>query len=110
HVPVPYSGKINPDGHSDHVGAWPADVYYGDIDGNWTDTTVDFTQSTRPPSDAADNLRLTNRPGDGKFDQDQIPSAVELEVGRVDLANMPGDDYWGVDAVIPSETELLRRY
>ncbi len=108
HVPVPYSGQLNPDGHSDHVGAWPADVYYGDMDGNWTDSSVNFTQTTRP--DAADNARLTNVPGDGKFDQTQIPSAVELQVGRVDLANMPGDDYWDVPAVIPSETELLRRY
>lgn len=23
HVPVPYSGNIAPDGHPDHVGAWP---------------------------------------------------------------------------------------
>src|SRR5437762_13037335 len=28
HVPVPYSGQLNPDGHAEHVGAWPADVYY----------------------------------------------------------------------------------
>ena len=33
HIPVPYSGNINPDGHPDHLGAWPADVYYGDVDG-----------------------------------------------------------------------------
>ncbi|HTG44208.1 MAG TPA: fibronectin type III domain-containing protein, partial [Verrucomicrobiae bacterium] len=29
HVPVPYSGNLNPDGHPDHLGAWPADAYYG---------------------------------------------------------------------------------
>src|SRR5205814_612394 len=108
HVPVPYSGQLNPDGHPEHIGAWPADVYYGDMDGNWTDSSVNYTQSAN--SDPADRARLTNRPGDGKFDQTQIPSSLELEVGRVDLANMPGDDYWGIDAVIPSETELLRRY
>jgi hypothetical protein len=107
HVPVPYSGLINPDGHAEHMGAWPADVYYGDMDGNWTDSSVDFTSTGQ---DAADGARLTNRPGDGKFDQSTIPGAVELEVGRVDLANMPGDDFWDVNAVIPSETELLRRY
>jgi hypothetical protein len=107
HVPVPYSGQLNPDGHPEHTGAWPADVYYGDMDGAWTDFSVNVTATGQ---DAADGIRLTNRPGDGKFDQTQIPSAVELEVGRVDLANMPGDDYWDVPAVIPSETELLRRY
>ncbi|MCL5991401.1 MAG: hypothetical protein M1419_04795 [Bacteroidetes bacterium] len=31
-VPVPYSGNLNPDGHPDHQGAWPADVYYGVFD------------------------------------------------------------------------------
>lgn len=107
HVPVPYSGQINPDGHAEHRGAWPADAYYGDMDGTWTDSSVDVTAAGQ---DVADGARLSNRPGDGKFDQSTLPSAVELEVGRVDLANMPGDDFWDVNAVIPSETELLRRY
>ncbi|MCX7872168.1 MAG: Ig-like domain-containing protein [Verrucomicrobiae bacterium] len=93
-IPVPYSGMIAPDGHSDHVGAWPADVYYGDIDGNWTDNSVNYTNSS--------NSRLTNIPGDGKFDQSQLPSDVELWVGRVDLSNMPA---FGL-----SEVELIRKY
>jgi hypothetical protein len=108
HIPVPYSGQQNPDGHPDHVGAWPADVYYGDIDGNWTDNSVNYTQSEN--SDAADAARLTNRPGDGKFDQTEIPSNVELAVGRVDLANMPGIETWGAPPSLPGETELLRKY
>lgn len=33
HVPVPYSGYIAPDGHEEHRGAWPADVYYADMTG-----------------------------------------------------------------------------
>ena len=40
HVPVPYSGNLNPDGHPDHQGAWPADVYYADMNGSWTDNIV----------------------------------------------------------------------
>lgn len=108
HVPVPYSGQHSADGHADHIGAWPADVYYGDMDGAWTDSTVNYVQTLRP--DAADNARTTNRPGDGKFDQNQPPSSVELEIGRVDLANLTNNDYWGIDAVFPSETEMLRRY
>ena len=80
HVPVPYSGNINPDGHSDHLGAWPADVYYGDIDGAWTDNFV--TSTTASPA------RTQNVPGDGKFDQSIVPGAVELQVGRVDFASM----------------------
>ena len=95
HVPVPYSGYINPDMHADHLGAWPADVYYGEMDGEWTDHTVYKTGSTY----AWNN----NVPGDGKFDNSTIPGNVELEVGRVDFHNMP--------AFSPrSEVDLLRNY
>lgn len=81
HVPVPYSGNLAPDGHSDHYGAWPADAYYGDVNGIWTDNTVNSTGQQQ--------ARNNNIPGDGKFDQTVIPSAVELFVGRVDFANLP---------------------
>lgn len=96
-IPVPYSGLIAPDGHDDHLGAWPADVFYGEMNGTWTDTVVDDT--------AASGTRNDNVPGDGKYDQSFLPSAVELEVGRVDLANM---------TVFPNaattENDLLLRY
>ncbi len=102
-VPVPYSGNIVPDGHyPDHQGAWPADAYYGDMDGNWTDSSVSNTSATE--------ARNRNVPGDGKFDQSDLPSAVELQVGRVDLANMPGRKVWGGPVTFPSEVELLRQY
>jgi len=107
-VPVPYSGMQDADGHSDHYGAWPADVYYGEMDGNWTDSSVNYSQTQN--SDANDRARLSNRPGDGKFDQTTVPSAVELQVGRVDLSSMPGRATWGGPATFPSEVELLRRY
>jgi len=95
HVPVPYSGDLAPDGHTpDHRGAWPADVYYGDMDGVWTDTAINDTAASDPRND--------NVPQDGKFDQSYIPGAVELEVGRVDLANLPSFS-------LP-ERELLRQY
>jgi hypothetical protein len=103
HIPVPYSGNIVPDGHvPNHQGAWPADVYYGDMNGTWTDNSVNIT--------SADDVRNHNVPGDGKFDQSTIPSTVELMVGRVDLANMPGRLTWGGPATFPSELELLRNY
>jgi len=56
---------------------FPSDAYYGDMDGNWE-----------------------NNP-------DFIPSNIELMVGRVDFANMPGQSApnpW------PSEIEMLRNY
>lgn len=103
HVPVPYSGNIVPDGHApDHQGAWPCDAYYGDMDGTWTDNSVNAT--------GASEARIRNVPGDGKFDQTDIPSPLELMVGRVDLANMPGRLVWGGPATFPSELELLRNY
>jgi hypothetical protein len=38
HLPIPYSGKNAPDGHPDHIGAWPADVFYADLADSWTDS------------------------------------------------------------------------
>lgn len=94
HVPVPYSGNINPDGHGDHLGAWPADAYYADVDGTWTDNLVTSTTLSPP--------RTQNVPGDGKFDQNLVPTDLELQVGRVDFYDMP--------AFSLSETQLLKNY
>ncbi len=86
HVPVPWSGNfvVPPDGHvvgsGNHTDAWPADVYYADLDDDWTDNVVNAQTAGRELA--------WNVPGDGKFDQTQIPSEVELETGRVDLFNM----------------------
>lgn len=97
-VPIPYSGLMAPDGHRpDHLGAWPADSYYADMDGNWTDTIVNNTD--------ASGTRNDNVPGDGKFDQNTLPSAVELEVGRVDLAGLNR-----APTSSASEVVRLRRY
>lgn len=94
HVPVPYSGVINPDGHSDHYGAWAADTFYGDLSDKWTDETKNVTSASR--------VQNHNTPGDGKFDQNNIPSDVDLEIGRIDMFDLP--------AFEESEIELLRRY
>ena len=94
HIPVPYSGNIVPDGHSNHVGAWPADAFYGDMNGNWTDVSVNNTSGA--------DTRTHNVPGDEKYDQSTIPSLLELQVGRVDLHDMP--------AFSKPESELLRDY
>jgi PKD repeat protein len=94
HVPVPYSGNMNPDGHPDHQGAWPTDTYYADANGGWTDVSVTSTTASPP--------RTQNIPGDKKFDQNFIPTDLELQVGRVDFANMP--------AFSASEQTLLKNY
>jgi hypothetical protein len=99
HIPVAYSGNLNPDGHPDHQGAWPTDAYYGDMDGSWTDNSVSNTSAARQAN--------WNVPGDGKFDQSELPSDVELEVGRVDLANMT---CFSNKTPARYEKDLLRQY
>lgn len=94
HVPVPYSGNFGPDAHTDHQGAWPADTYYGDMNGNWTDNVVNVT--TGLP------VRTQNIPGDGKFDQNTVGTGVELQVGRVDLS--------GMTSFTLTETQLTKNY
>ena len=94
HVPVPYSGNINPDGHGDHRGAWPADSYYADLDGDWPDTSVNATSASRSQNH--------NTPGDGKFDPSYLPSETELQVGRIDM--------WDLPAFEEDEATLIKRY
>lgn len=103
HVPVPYSGNFiaqpgqtyPPDGHEEHGGAWPSDLYYGVLEEDlWTDMTANNTLPGRPEND--------NIPGDGKFDQSTIPGRVELQIGRIDFYNLKMSSQ--------SETELLKRY
>lgn len=79
-VPVLYSGNHAPDGHSYHSGAWPCDGYYGEMNGVWTDNTVNNAQGNWSWNH--------NVPGDGKTDQSDFPGAVELAVGRVDLSRL----------------------
>ncbi len=96
HVPVPYSGYVGPDGHTDHYGAWPADLYYADpSNSQWTDYVLNVKVSSSP--------RNYNVPNDGKFDADAIvPGSAKLNVGRVDMFNMPA---FGLN-----DTLLTKRY
>jgi hypothetical protein len=102
HVPVPYSGNYRPDGHTEHTGAWPADLYYGNFYSNWSDNTVNNTQATRSENQ--------NVPSDGKFDISRVNpvgtafSAIQrcqIPVGRVDLYGMPS---------FGNDTFLTKRY
>lgn len=99
HIAVPYSGDINPDGHPDHRGAWPADVYYGDMDGAWTDTSIVQTASA--------SRQNWNVAGDGKFDQNRPPGKVRLQIGRVDLSNLT---CFSNKTPSRSEIDLARQY
>jgi hypothetical protein len=103
HLPAPYSGDYTPDGHMERIGAQPADVFYGSIDGVWTDFSVDTDKDAAKRAGKRTLTQNENRPGDGRFDQNEIPGKTWLEVGRVDFADMP--------AFAPlTETDLLARY
>lgn len=93
HFAIPYSGNFAPDGHTERIGAQPADVYYADIDGVWTDTV--FVYNTG-------NIYTHNIPNDGNWDQSVIPSSAELQVGRIDMHSMTG--------FALSEDDLIKQY
>jgi hypothetical protein len=101
HVPVPYSGNygldgfytVPPDGHPDHAGAWPADVFYATDPLYWTDNETN-TGGSREAN--------KNYPKDGKYDQIELPDEAYYKIGRVDLSNMP--------TFSKSESQLLKQY
>lgn len=77
HIPVPYSMNLSSGSHLDNIGANGSDLFYADLNGTFTDSTVSNT--------SAGATFTWNIPGDGKFDQDYIPSLPEVILGRVDL-------------------------
>lgn len=102
-VAVPYSGRMNPDGHGDHIGAWPADIYYGTVNDDmfWTDVTINDVSAGYPKN--------RNIPGDGKFDQSALSgvATVKFSVGRIDFYDMPS--FYDSTFAYP-EAELIRNY
>jgi hypothetical protein len=99
HVAVPYSGFFKPtppDAHPEHIVAWPADPYYADMDGMWSDDQVDDTTGARKSN--------WNRPNDGVWDQTAlgVNNEADIAVGRVDFFDMP--------AFAKSEATLLKDY
>ncbi len=96
HIPIARSGlaENTPDDHDENKGARGADCFYADIDGVFTDTQTYNV--------AGIDSKAINLPNDLKFDQDYIPSQLEMAFGRVDFANLN-------DVNIPEEI-LLRNY
>lgn len=105
HITIPYSGVGYEDGHFDMNGAWPADAWYGDMDGVWSDQVMNTGNNIANP------IRR-NVPGDGKLDPPNFrqyiatpggTNGVELAVGRIDFARLPAFGR-------RSELERLRQY
>ena len=101
HVPVARSGlKLEAaDGHPENEGALASDAYYADIDGIWTDIGTHTSPTDQTTFSDPNNINI---PGDYKWDQNYIPSELELAFGRVDFA----------DIVLPttSEIQLYKNY
>jgi Peptidase family C25 len=98
HVPLPRSGSTEaaaPDEHNENKGARGADTYYADLDGEFTDV------ATYNPGGLSTPLAV-NQPGDFRWDQDYIPSRLELAFGRVDFRDLTD--------VSETEVELTARY
>jgi hypothetical protein len=94
HIPVPYSGSLNPDGHTEHKGAWATDLYYVSNQSGWTDNTVN-TANTKYPS-------ANNVPGDGKFDLSFLSQNIRCPISRIDFFNLPSQSN--------SEVTMLANY
>ncbi|MFN0069475.1 MAG: hypothetical protein ACKVYV_17795 [Limisphaerales bacterium] len=96
HVAVPYAGFQAEDSHTgrgdNHFGAWPSDVYYGDMDGVWTDRESQPAYILMPVT----HPETRNVPGDGKWDTAFVATApdgntrLEASVARADFAKLPG--------------------
>ncbi len=120
HVAVPYSGTNTYGDHPVILGAQPTDAFYGEMEalyglGGWSDSTVTKTNGPVVAGNVwnlgTGNIpflvTLTNVPGDGKFDQTNLPAPMELGVGRLDLSAMPA---FANDEVVDNEAALLCQY
>ncbi len=96
HIPIARSGlgEATPDEHDENKGARGADCFYADIDGVFTDL------ATFNPENI--DVKAINLPNDLKWDQDYIPSQLEMAFGRVDFADIAGSSI--------NEENLLRNY
>ncbi|MBM3832575.1 MAG: hypothetical protein FJ403_04755 [Verrucomicrobia bacterium] len=103
HAAIPHSGAACSDGHPDHMGAWVADSYYADIDSHlWRDSSsTDYVDRTFPGK--------SNCSFDGRFDNDDLPSNLELAVGRIDFARLPAFKLKG-ETETQAEIRLLIQY
>jgi flagellar hook capping protein FlgD len=108
-IPVPYSGFIFPDGHTNHVGAWPCDAYYGSLNETyWSDTQTFEYSDTEELKTSANREEQVNVAGDGKFDRSTLGKNIDLYVGRIDFFNMPL--FHDSEESPMTEIELINQY
>lgn len=98
HTPVVQSGLqvSHPDGHGSR-GPYATDHYFVDLTGRWTDAGVSYVPAAN--SEIGGERALPNLPGDGVFDQNDIPGSLALGVGRVDaFSHVRADNQAGFEA------------
>lgn len=130
HVTVPYSGWAAEDGHREckdpsgqHLGAWTADLFYGDMSDGWTDATNHVSGCPDCPRSQCTFCTIGNVAGDGRMDQNELPAEpggraaeIEVPVGRIDFARLNNFDepHAGIPGVPKDERSielaLLQRY
>jgi len=102
HPTIPQSGWAAEDGHVGcddpagiHLGAWPADLFYGDLTGAWTDTRSFRTGCPDCARSQCTYCILGNEPGDGRWDPNDLPrepdgspGRIEVPIGRIDFARL----------------------
>ncbi len=130
HPTIPQSGWAAEDGHVNcqdpagiHLGAWPADLFYGDLTGTWTDTQSFKTGCPDCPRSQCAYCILGNEAGDGRWDQNELPrepdgsaGRIEVPLGRIDFARLSHFDSRFADlkgnpkSALEVEVALLDRY
>jgi hypothetical protein len=130
HVTVPYSGWAAEDGHREckdpsgqHLGAWNADLFYGDMTDGWSDVTNHVSGCPDCPKSQCTFCTIGNVAGDGRMDQNELPAEalgkaaeIEVPVGRIDFARLNNFDepHAGIPGVPKDagsiEIALLQRY
>lgn len=93
-VPVPYSGNYAFDGHSNHSGAFPSDLFYVCKDCLWTDDSEFNNNALRTENH--------NLPFDGKYDQTTFVGTIVAAIGRI--------DFFGLTDFKQTEIQLLKNY
>ena len=104
-VPLPRLGQglQPPDGHIQASGARGSDSYYADVDGIFTDTaTYDVPQQYYD--------LLKNYPGDFRWDQDKIPSELEMAFGRVSFLRVASGAFSEELAMMESYLDRLHNF
>lgn len=106
HVTIPQSGWGAEDGHFGckdpagiHLGAWTADIFYGDMTAGWTDTKSFSTDCPDCARSQCVFCTIGNTAGDGHWDQNSLPwetattpARIEVPVGRIDFAKLSNFD------------------